>query len=133
MPKRINILYIFIVALIMQSCYPPEEFSNTPAIAFRSLTYSPSDVESDSLVLNIDFQDGDGDLGAEIEGEIKGTLEITDVLTLHPTAIVNGDIITGKLVVQAGAKFNGACKMGAAANNHKEVQVERKERAKASA
>ena len=68
---------------------------------------------------------------AEIEGEIKGTLEITDVLTLHPTAIVNGDIITGKLVVQAGAKFNGACKMGAAANN--QVQVERKERAKASA
>ncbi|MEM8895360.1 MAG: hypothetical protein AAGC88_12330 [Bacteroidota bacterium] len=65
MPKRINILYIFIVALIMQSCYSPEEFSNTPSIAFRSLTYSPSDVESDSLVLNIDFQDGDGDIGLD--------------------------------------------------------------------
>lgn len=49
---------------------------------------------------------------AEIEGEVKGKLEIADVLILHPTAVVNGDIVTGKLIVMSGAKFNGLCQMG---------------------
>jgi cytoskeletal protein CcmA (bactofilin family) len=58
---------------------------------------------------------------AEIEGEIKGKLEIADVLILHPTAVVHGDIITGKLIVMSGARFNGLCQMnnqqGASGNN----------------
>jgi cytoskeletal protein CcmA (bactofilin family) len=51
---------------------------------------------------------------AEIEGEVTGTLEVTDVLVLKPSAVISGDINTGKLVVEAGAKFNGTCKMGEA-------------------
>lgn len=50
---------------------------------------------------------------AEISGEVKGTIEVSDLLILKPTAIINGDIITNKLVVENGAQFNGACKMGA--------------------
>lgn len=50
---------------------------------------------------------------AEISGEIVGTIEISDVLVLKSTAIINGDIVTNKLVVESGAQFNGACKMGA--------------------
>jgi cytoskeletal protein CcmA (bactofilin family) len=50
----------------------------------------------------------------EIAGEVKGTVEISDVLILRPTAVVHGDIITGKLVVESGAVFNGSCKMGTA-------------------
>ena len=50
---------------------------------------------------------------AEVSGEIKGTIEISDVLVLKSTAIINGDIITNKLVVENGAQFNGSCKMGA--------------------
>ena len=50
---------------------------------------------------------------AEVSGEIKGTIEISDVLVLKSTAIINGDIITNKLVVENGAQFNGTCKMGA--------------------
>jgi cytoskeletal protein CcmA (bactofilin family) len=49
---------------------------------------------------------------AEIEGDIIGILEINDILILKPTAVVQGDIRTGKLIVEAGAKFNGSCRMG---------------------
>lgn len=49
---------------------------------------------------------------ADIAGEVKGIIEIIDVLTLKSTAHVNGDLICGKLVVEAGAKFNGKCQMG---------------------
>lgn len=51
---------------------------------------------------------------AEIEGEVKGKVEISEILILKPTAIVHGDIITNKLIVESGATFNGACKMGSA-------------------
>jgi cytoskeletal protein CcmA (bactofilin family) len=49
---------------------------------------------------------------ADIEGEVKGKVEITELLVLKATAVVHGDIITGKLVVEPGAIFNGSCKMG---------------------
>ena len=49
---------------------------------------------------------------ADIEGQVKGKIEIAEVLVLKSTAVINGDINTGKLVVEAGAIFNGTCKMG---------------------
>lgn len=49
---------------------------------------------------------------AEIAGEVNGIVEIADVLILRPTAVINGDIITNKLIVESGASFNGGCKMG---------------------
>ena len=51
---------------------------------------------------------------ADIEGEVRGRIEISDLLVLKATAVVHGDILTGKLVVEPGAVFNGSCKMGAA-------------------
>lgn len=51
---------------------------------------------------------------ADIEGEVRGKIEISDLLVLKATAVVHGDILTGKLVVEPGALFNGSCKMGAA-------------------
>jgi cytoskeletal protein CcmA (bactofilin family) len=50
---------------------------------------------------------------AEIAGEVKGTLEISEVLILKPTALIHGDIIANKLIIESGAAFNGECKMGA--------------------
>lgn len=50
---------------------------------------------------------------ADIEGDVKGRLEISELLVLKATAVINGDIITGKMVVEPGAVFNGTCKMGA--------------------
>jgi len=49
---------------------------------------------------------------AEVAGEVSGKLEVTDQLLLRPTAVISGDIITNKLIVETGATFNGGCKMG---------------------
>ncbi len=48
---------------------------------------------------------------AEIAGNLDGTIEVYELLTLKPTAIVKGDIITEKLVFEKGAQFNGKCTM----------------------
>ena len=56
---------------------------------------------------------------ADLEGEVKGRIEITEILILKSTAIVHGDIVTGKLVVEPGAVFNGSCKMGASVRDIK--------------
>ena len=66
---------------------------------------------------------------AEVLGEVKGKLEVTDLLTLKPSAQVHGDIITNKLVVETGAKFNGGCKMGSAV---KEIKIGENGQAKES-
>lgn len=55
-------------------------------------------------------------LNADIEGEVKGNLEIGELLTLKSTSVVEGDIQTSKLVVEPGASFNGKCSMGNARN-----------------
>lgn len=56
---------------------------------------------------------------ADIEGEVKGRIEISELLVLKSTTVIHGDIITGKLVVEPGAVFNGSCKMGAAVKDIK--------------
>jgi cytoskeletal protein CcmA (bactofilin family) len=48
---------------------------------------------------------------AVIEGLFKGKIAVTEILHVRETAEVNGEITTGKLIVQSGAKFNVACKM----------------------
>lgn len=50
---------------------------------------------------------------AEIAGHIKGVLEVSELLILKPTSVIDGDIITNKLKVEEGAVINGSCKMGA--------------------
>jgi cytoskeletal protein CcmA (bactofilin family) len=57
---------------------------------------------------------------AEIAGHISGTVEITELLVLKPTAKIDGDIIANKLIVESGAEFNGSCKMGV---KSKEIQI----------
>ena len=48
---------------------------------------------------------------AVIEGRFKGILKATELLNIRDTAEVEGDISTGKLIVQSGAKFNVSCQM----------------------
>ena len=57
---------------------------------------------------------------AEVSGEVSGTVEVTDLLLLKASAVVHGDIITNKLIVESGAAFNGGCKMGASV---KEIKI----------
>lgn len=61
---------------------------------------------------------------AEVAGQIKGNIEISELLILKPSAIINGDILTNKLVVEPGATFNGGCQMGHLA---KEIEIDNPE------
>ncbi len=63
-PLKHTFLYLFLI-IAVASCYPPEEFPNTPSIAFNDLKYREIDNGTDSLILTIDFQDGDGDIGLD--------------------------------------------------------------------
>lgn len=49
---------------------------------------------------------------AEVAGHVTGKVEVSELLVLKPSAVISGDIITNKLIVESGATFNGGCKMG---------------------
>ncbi|MBP9690165.1 MAG: polymer-forming cytoskeletal protein [Bacteroidia bacterium] len=56
----------------------------------------------------------EGDVKAaniEISGEVQGNIYATEVLTIKATAKISGDIISNKLIIEAGAVFNGNSKM----------------------
>lgn len=48
---------------------------------------------------------------ADISGRIKAHLKVEQLLTLKSTAEFTGDVITGKLSIEPGAKFSGTCDM----------------------
>lgn len=54
---------------------------------------------------------------ADLSGEVKGKVNVSETLSLKNTARVNGDIITGKLAIDPGALFTGTCNMGAKVKN----------------
>lgn len=66
---------------------------------------------------------------ADIEGELKSTITVEGLLQLKATAVLLGDIVTGKLAIEPGATFTGNCKMGAvvkdiSAKSEKELTAE---------
>ncbi len=48
---------------------------------------------------------------AIIEGKVNGNVEVTEVLFLKATALIEGDMMMQKLVVENGAVFNGKSTM----------------------
>jgi len=50
---------------------------------------------------------------ADVSGKIDGKIEVSGLLFLKGNSEIRGDITTSKLVVEAGAVFNGSCSMGA--------------------
>ncbi|MBL7831105.1 MAG: polymer-forming cytoskeletal protein [Saprospiraceae bacterium] len=66
-------------------------------------------------------------VNAMIDGKFEGKLYVEDLLTVRETAIVNGDIHTGKLIVQSGAVFNVTCDMGKS-NSRKTLQKDPSQR-----
>lgn len=69
---------------------------------------------------------------ADISGSVKGKSTVVEMLFLKSSARINGDIITGKLVVEVGASFTGNCNMGPMikdlSNADKQSQVQLKEK-----
>ena len=51
---------------------------------------------------------------AIIEGRFEGTIVVKELLNVRKTAVINGEITTSKLIVEAGAIFNVSCHMGSA-------------------
>jgi len=49
---------------------------------------------------------------ADVSGSIHGKITVNELLFLKSTANIQGDIVTGKLVVEVGATFTGSCNMG---------------------
>lgn len=48
---------------------------------------------------------------ANIIGTIIGNISVKELLSLHSTANVKGDILINKLSIEPGAVFSGTCKM----------------------
>jgi len=48
---------------------------------------------------------------ANIIGTVKGNLSVKELLSLHSTARVHGDILINKLSIEPGALFDGKCRM----------------------
>jgi hypothetical protein len=57
-------LGIFIFFILLSGCFSPPEFDSTPNIDFEAIQFvKGKDGTADTLVLSINFQDGDGDIG----------------------------------------------------------------------
>lgn len=54
---------------------------------------------------------------ANIIGAVWGNVTVKDLLCLHTTAVVKGDIVINKLSIEPGAQFVGTCKMYQEKNN----------------
>ncbi|MGB4843355.1 MAG: polymer-forming cytoskeletal protein [Ferruginibacter sp.] len=52
-------------------------------------------------------------LQADIMGLVTGNIKVQELLFLHGSTKVNGDIYAGKLQIEPTAVFNGKCHMGA--------------------
>jgi cytoskeletal protein CcmA (bactofilin family) len=48
---------------------------------------------------------------ADIEGNFRGKIEVEELLNLKSTAIIEGNVIVGKLAVEPGALFTATCSM----------------------
>lgn len=48
---------------------------------------------------------------ADISGNIKAKVEVTELLTLKASSRLQGEIITNKLAIEPGASFTGSCTM----------------------
>ncbi len=52
---------------------------------------------------------------AAVKGKIKGDVFVKEALHLMDTAVIEGNITARTMVVEEGARYNGSCKIGAAA------------------
>ncbi len=48
---------------------------------------------------------------ADISGRIEGKIIVSELLSLKPSSLISGDIVTNKLAIEPGAKFTGNCNM----------------------
>lgn len=84
--KNYSVLILILSVCLLAGCFRPPEFPDEPEIEFEDIVFKPG-AEVDTLLLSINFQDGDGDLG------LSG---LEDEFPYHPFDIVvdsNGDTV----------------------------------------
>ena len=54
---------------------------------------------------------------ADVSGEIKGRIQVAELLSLKSTSKLNCDIITSKISIEPEAMFTGNCSMGGVVKN----------------
>jgi cytoskeletal protein CcmA (bactofilin family) len=54
---------------------------------------------------------------ADISGEIKGIIRVSELLSLKANSKLNGDIITARIAIEPDASFTGTCSMGGVVKN----------------
>ena len=62
-----------------------------------------------------------------VSGVVKGTMHVDQLLTMHATAKVKGDILTDKLSIEPGAEFTGKCSMGAVVRDLVDDETEKRQ------
>lgn len=48
---------------------------------------------------------------ADIEGKFYGKIEVTEILSVKSNAVIDGEVVCGKLAVEPGAEFSASCTM----------------------
>ena len=66
-------------------------------------------------------------VSADVSGEIKAKITVSQLLSLKSTSKLNGDIITNKLSIEPGATFSGSCSMGAVIKDIKHAEKQDKQ------
>ena len=67
---------------------------------------------------------------ANIIGTIVGDISVKELLSLHSSARVKGNILINKLSIEPGAVFTGSCKMLDEVRREKEAQAAAEEEEK---
>lgn len=109
-----GLLLFGVLVVVASSCFDPPEYPNTPSINLAGLDFFQEADAIDSLVLSINFKDGDGDLGLsssiedisypfhpknyylENNGNLIAVPTITKYTNIPPILLVNAGQ-TGKL------------------------------------
>ncbi len=61
---KIIILVVFL-GLLATACFKAPQYADTPAISLESIRNAPAGTGTDSVILTISYQDGNGDLGLD--------------------------------------------------------------------
>jgi cytoskeletal protein CcmA (bactofilin family) len=69
---------------------------------------------------------------ADFEGKFSGKLIVEQTLTLRATAVIEGEVIAGKLAIEPGAAFNASCEMKGAVKSLKKESENGKQEEKSA-
>jgi hypothetical protein len=89
-----GLLLICFLGISISSCFNPPEFSNLPEIDLEKIQFkeTPELGEADTLILYLNFKDGDGDLGFDLLNPIYSQEPYNDSFYY----IANGQVTDGR-------------------------------------